>query len=348
VGRLDRANGSGVRSLAAPWLLYGIGCAARLAAAITSGRLGYVGDASAAVSTASGYAQVLSVISLCAPLAVAAAALQVFSDKSRSARITLFVLFFAELIFGAIAGGKQNFIVAVLAVVIPYCAVHNRMPKVALGAVILVFLGMVVPFNVAYRSTARASSGTLTTAQAVSAAPDIFRETVSGNTALSGISGSANFLLQRIQEIDAPAIILQRTPNQVSFSSPVELVDAPVAALIPRAIWPTKPILASGYQFTQSYYQLPSTVYTSSSITPVGDLYRHGGWIPVMVGMFLLGSMVRLLDDILDIHANPHAIFLVLLRARLGYATRRDTSGHPDLGFCGARAISEPGRGMND
>ena len=33
----------------------------------------------------------------------------------------------------------------------------------------------------------------------------------------------------------------------------------------------------------------------------------------MIAGMFLLGSGVRLLDDVLDVRANPHAIFLVLL-----------------------------------
>lgn len=310
---LSHRCGPDVRSLSAPWLLYGIGVAARFAGAATSGRFGYVGDASAAVSTATGYAQVLSVISLCAPLAVAAAALQVFREELRPARITLVVLFLAELVFGAVAGGKQNFVVAVLAVIVPFCAARKRLPKVALIVSAFLFLCVVVPFNIAYRGVARAGSGTLTTMQAVSSAPDILKGTVAGSSPLSEISTSADFLLQRVQEIDSPAIILQRTPSQIGFSSPIELVDAPVAALIPRAIWSSKPILATGYQFSQNYYELPSTTYTSSSITPVGDLYRHGGWIPVIVGMFLLGSMVGLLDDVIDVHANPHAVFLVLL-----------------------------------
>ena len=42
-------------------------------------------------------------------------------------------------------------------------------------------------------------------------------------------------------------------------------------------------------------------------------MYRHGGWIPVIAGMFLLGCGVRLLDDVLDVRSNPHGIFLVLL-----------------------------------
>jgi hypothetical protein len=121
------------------------------------------------------------------------------------------------------------------------------------------------------------------------------------------------YLMRRIREIDSPAVIIQRTPSEVPFSSPADLVAAPVAGMVPRALWPGKPILDAGYQFSQEYYGLPPTVYTSSAVTPVGDLYRHGGWVPVIAGMFLLGCGLRLLDDVLDVRANPHGVFLVLL-----------------------------------
>jgi threonine/homoserine/homoserine lactone efflux protein len=62
-----------------------------------------------------------------------------------------------------------------------------------------------------------------------------------------------------------------------------------------------------------SQYGFSSTVYTSSAITPMGDLYRHEGWAPVVAGMFLLGCGVRFLDDVMDVRENPHAVFLVLL-----------------------------------
>ena len=126
-------------------------------------------------------------------------------------------------------------------------------------------------------------------------------------------SSSASFLLARIREIDSPAIIMQRTPEQIGFLSPAQLVEAPAVTLIPRAVWPGKPFLAPGYELSQIYYGLPTTIYTSSSITPVGDLYRHGGWIPVLVGMFLLGCGTRLFDDVMDVSRNPQSIFLFLL-----------------------------------
>jgi hypothetical protein len=255
----------------------------------------------------------LSLLSFGAPLAVCAAALQVFRERLPFARITLTVLFLAELAFGTASGGKEAFVIAVLAVAIPFGAAHRRLPKIALIALVLVFLAIVIPFNQAYRGTVRGGSTELTVGAAVTAAPSTFRQTVTGHDILLVLPNSVGYLLQRIREIDSPAIILQRTPGQVGFLDPAQLVTAPIAEIVPRAVWPSKPIIAAGYQVSQQYYGLPSSVINSSAVTPVGDLYRHGGWIPVIVGMFLLGCIVRLFDDVLDVLANPHAIFLVLL-----------------------------------
>jgi hypothetical protein len=306
-----------VRSPLAPWILYAIGTAARIATAATTGLFGYVGNFQSAVTAASGYQQILSILSLCAPLAVGAAALQVYRERLPGARVTLTVLFLTEIAFGAAAGGKQSFILTILAVAIPFTTARRQLHKgflafTGLAVTGLAFLLIVVPFNQTYRGAARNTSGSLSASQALAAAPGILGQTIgSGNVGV--LSSSASFILTRISEIDGPAIIMQRTPDEIPFVSPVQLVVGPVVTLVPRAVWPGKPLLDPGYQFSQAYYDLPSTVYTSSAITPVGDLYRHGGWIPVMVGMFLLGYGIRFLDDVLDVNDNPQSIFLFLL-----------------------------------
>jgi hypothetical protein len=307
-----------VRSPLAPWILYVIATAARLALAATTGVFGYVGDVQSTVTAAPGYQQLLGDLGLCAPLAVAAAALQVYRERVPGARVTLTVLFLAEIAFGAAAGGKESFIITILAVAIPFTTVRRRQHKgllafTALGVMGLVFLLIVVPFNQVYRSAARNASGTLSAGQALAEAPSILRQTIGTGNAAGVLSSSASFLLTRIREIDSPAIIMQRTPDEIGFLSPVQLVEGPIVTLVPRAVWPGKPILDTGYEFSQIYYEIPSTVYTSSAITPVGDLYRHGGWIPVIAGMFLLGCGVRFLDDVMDVCGNPYSIFLFLL-----------------------------------
>ena len=302
-----------VRSPLAPWILYAITMAARIASTVTTGRFGYVGDAQAAVTTASSYQQVFGLLSLCGPLAVAAAALQVYRERVPGARVTLTVLFLAEIAFGAAAGNKQPFVVTILAVALPFTVTRRRVHKGLLAFTVLVLLLLVVPFNQAYRSVARSATGTLSTSQALDAAPGVLAHTVSNMNIGGTLSSSASFLLVRLREIDSPAIIMQRTPEQIGFLSPVQLVEAPVLTLIPRAVWPGKPLLDVGYQFSQTYYGLSASIYTSSSVTPAGDLYRHGGWIPVLIGMFLLGCGARLFDDVMDVSGNPQSIFLFLL-----------------------------------
>jgi hypothetical protein len=91
------------------------------------------------------------------------------------------------------------------------------------------------------------------------------------------------------------------------------LAEAPVIDLIPRIVWPGKPILAVGYLMSQQYFDLPPDIYTSSNVTPEGDLYRHGGWVPLVAGMFLLGSGIRILDDVTDLRTGVHGALLIIL-----------------------------------
>ena len=313
IASMGRHLSSRVRSPITPWALYAIGLAARVASTATTGRFGYAGDVSSAVSSATGYGQYLSDLSVFAPLAVCAAALQVYRERIPSARATLTVLFLSELAFGAAAGGKGSFIITILAVMIPMSAARHRLPRAVVLISIFVFLVIVIPFNEAYRSAARSGFATLSVSQAISAAPGILQQTLTQQNPIKVLPNSMAFLAQRIREIDNPAIVMQRTPGQIAYSSPAQLIEAPILDMVPRAVWPGKPILATGYQFSQQYYGLPASLYTSSAITPIGDLYQHGGWIPVIAGMFLLGCGVRLLNDVLDVRSNPHAIFLVLL-----------------------------------
>ena len=313
VRALSQRFGEQVRGPAAPWILYAIGIAARFDNIATTGVFGYVGNISSAVTTASSFGGILSTVSQCAPLGVAVAAMRVFIERRRYAWITLVILFSAEITFGALSGFKGTFITAVLAVAIPLSVSRRRLPMVPLILGTLVFLLVVIPFNGIYRSVVRQGPVTLTPGQAVSTAPEILRQTVTGSSPSLALSSSLTYMLQRIREVDSVAIIVQRTPQQIGFRSPVQLIDGPVAGIVPRLLWPGKPLNLTGYEFSQEYFGEPSTVYTSTPDTFVGGLYLYGGWVPMLAGMFLLGCMVRLLDDQFDVRANRHGIFLVLL-----------------------------------
>jgi hypothetical protein len=302
-----------IRSPTVPWLLFAVGLAAQVASAALTGHFGYVGDVSSTVSSASGYGQYISILGECVPLALAVAAVRAYATRTPRAWLTVCILFTAACVVGALAGGKQSFVVAILAVVIPRATSQRRLPAGKLIAAVLFFLLLVVPFNLAYRATTRGGAITLSTGQAVTAAPTVLRQVAASDVSLAGLGQSATFLAQRIQSIDSPAIIMQRTPAQIPYSSPAELAEAPLIDLIPRIIWPGKPILAVGYLMSQQYFDLPPGIYTSSAVTPEGDLYRHGGWFPLVAGMFLLGSGIRILDDVTDLRVSVHGAFLIIL-----------------------------------
>jgi hypothetical protein len=150
--------------------------------------------------------------------------------------VTLAILFLAEIAFGAAAGGKQSFIITILAVAIPFSAARRQVHKGQLAFTVLTFLLIIIPFNQAYRSVARSASGTLSASQALDAAPGILGQTIRTGNVTGVFSSSASFLLTRIREIDSPAIITQRTPEEIGFLSPAQLVEAPIVTLVPRAV----------------------------------------------------------------------------------------------------------------
>ena len=133
-------------------------------------------------------------------------------------------------------------------------------------------------------------------------------------TAAHSAQASAIQTLERVSRIGDVAIIVQRTsPSDIAYRPLTELLEAPFLGLVPRAIWPGKPILATGYQFSQQYYDLAPSQYTSSAITPEGDLWRHGGWLVLIAGMLLFGAGVRILDAATaDTNTVPLQLLLVV------------------------------------
>jgi hypothetical protein len=310
--RLSRRFTDEIRGPLVPWALLGVGLVASVGFTALTGRLGYIGNAQASVSTASAYTQYLGIAGECVPLAVVAAAIRAYRIRTLWAWLTLLVLFVTAIVVGAVAGGKESFVVVILAAIIPHTVIRRRLPIAAIVVAVLFFVLIVTPFNAAYRLSARGAV-TLSTSQAVADAPAIASEVAATDISMTVFEESVSFLTVRIRTIDSPAIIMQRTPSEIPYQNPADLLIAPVVDLIPRILWPGKPILTPGYQISQEYYDLPPTLYTSSDVTPEGDLFRHGGWVPLIVGMFLLGCVIRIIDEVADLRRSVHGAFLIIL-----------------------------------
>ncbi|NDL57650.1 hypothetical protein [Phytoactinopolyspora mesophila] len=310
---LLRGTSPTVRGGSLPWVLYGIGTGARLLTVVLSGRLGYVGDIDGLVSSAGAFDHLLSLVATFTLFAIAAAAYRAFSARTRGCLVTLVVLLGIETVVGALAGGKQHFLLSLLAVLIPYGALRGRMPLRILLAGVIVFLWIAVPFNTAYREVVRSDESTLSPEAAVAAAPEIVADVTAADSFTDALTGSTIQMLNRVRMLDSVAIIVQKTPETIPYRSPVEFASAPLVGVIPRALWPDKPVLATGYEFSREYFGTPRDMYTSTGITPLGDLYRHGGIVTVVVGMVLLGMGARLFDTLFRPDADPRAICYLLV-----------------------------------
>ena len=268
-----------VRGPLAPWLMYGAGTAARISSAVLLGHFGYIGNPATAASTASWYEQILADVALACPLALAIAALRLYREKAPGARTTLIILLATEFASAGVSGFKGGFLTAIVAILIPRMCAGYRIPvSVLVGATAFLLL-IGIPFTAAYRAQIRDGSASLGPGHALQVAASLARSSLTGITT-SALPSSVGYLVQRTQEINTPAVVIQDTPSRFPYASPAGLPEQIAAQMIPRVLWPGKPIINEGYQFSQEYYGTPSGEYTSAAVTTEADLYRHGGWIP--------------------------------------------------------------------
>jgi hypothetical protein len=158
------------------------------------------------------------------------------------------VLFVAECAFSAVSASKGGIITAVAAVAIARASAGRRLPAGMILAAAGIFLLVVIPFTAAYRteihggSTPGQPAASLSPGHAAAVAPAIAGTAV-GAASPGTILESVGYLGQRLQEIDPPAIVLQKTPSQIPYASPAQIPEAVAADLIPRVLWPGKPII---------------------------------------------------------------------------------------------------------
>ncbi len=70
--------------------------------------------------------------------------------------------------------------------------------------------------------------------------------------------------------------------------------------LVPRAIWPDKPLSFGGGREIQNYYRYGyGDSYRDAVLTPVVELYAYVGALGVALGMFLYGVLVRIVYRVL-------------------------------------------------
>lgn len=300
-------------TLAGAWVLLLIWAASSLLM-IRQGNVGYLQNVASVVSSPSPFSQALSLGSSMGLLGVATAAWGHAKYRSFGWRTTLAISVLSLGAVGLLSGTKESLVLLGLAVVLGRASFRRRLPATRIIIIFAAILAVVVPVITAYRQVVTQTPGQrLSVSYVLENIGSIWSQTKQVNGLQSEQEqGPFQTFLWRESRISDLGIIVQRTPSEIPYAPVSEVVEAPIVGLVPRLIWPSKPVLKSGLDFSHRYYNIPATVYTSSASTPIGDLYIHGGYLVVIMGMLILGFVLSIIDAAGARLSDPRWIFLVI------------------------------------
>lgn len=296
---MSQVCGSGVarlRSPATPSVFFGIGLLGK-AGQLRAGQYGYLSDPRQLLESPSPFTQALLALSdmtLFGIVLATIAAVQAGAPKSRYGILSTMLAI--EVLLGLLAGHKIDFLFALLGPLVVFAIARPRLMRPLLIFGVIGFL-FVTQFVGAYREVVRSDGRNISAREATAALPSILSATATTNSFTGTATASREALATRMRAIDNVAIIVQKSP-EIPPVGVAPLFSAPVLGVVPRAIWPAKPVLATGYEFSQQYYGTSSSIRSSAAVTTVGDLYRHAGVLAVVIGMVCLGAAIRLVDDV--------------------------------------------------
>lgn len=312
IGRVFPPGPWGLRVPSIAIVLYLAGFGARLAR-ISSGQYGYLQDAAQSLASPSPIGQVLSLVESLTMTGLVVAAIDSFAlSRSPRSRLVLGGMVLVEVCVGLSAASKEGVLFTLVAVgIVRACS--GRPVRTAHVLLSAVFVSMLFPFVADYRTSLRGGSAArIAPSTALSQIPSAIGRTMEGITPRSVLIDGPSAVARRLRLVDNLALVQQKTPDQLAYRPWSGLLTDPLVASVPRALWPSKPIVSTGREFAQRYYELPSFVFSANGVTLPGDLFRHGGLVPLVVGMAVLGVVLRLFDSTFTPRDDlRHLVFVV-------------------------------------
>jgi hypothetical protein len=102
---------------------------------------------------------------------------------------------------------------------------------------------------------------------------------------------------QRMVGFEALAVVMALTPDALPPMMGRTMVGL-IYGWIPRFLWHDKPAISPAYYFTTSYLGEPPDTPTSAAMTIPGDLYMNFLWPGLLVGMFVVGVVLRAFGEL--------------------------------------------------
>lgn len=167
----------------------------------------------------------------------------------------------------------------------------RRAVLLAVGCLLAIAIGM------AYGSTFRELKGSQATvglAVTRDTARDAVRATLARNL-FETLGYVRDRLAARIEIISNAAVVVARhrelARDEAAYGLEHDVTRSLLAALVPRVLWPDKPVASDPRAFGELYFGYRNAF----AVTPAADLLRNYGVIGIVIGMAVLGLLLRVL-----------------------------------------------------
>jgi hypothetical protein len=322
-GISTRSMSARVVGTSALYLLFAFGLAADFLTILLLGSYGYLGN-STTPDLGAWYSQPLIIVSAMKGVALFGLAYNVFVQQNARFLTALLPVLAVSLALGLLSGTKEAFITTILSVAVPYLMGRKKLPVLPIVGVALIYVLVVAPIVTSFRQDTITSGGRLDVGTALTVGVERIFST-DGYLANQRETEDSTSALTRFRLIDSLVLIKDQTPSDVPFRSLQEVLAAPIIGVVPRLLWPDKPVRLSANEFYQTYFG--GTTMSSSAITLEGSLYLYGGVLPLLVGMLLVGVALRVLDDVVTARSSAIGALLftilvpVVIKQELDVAT---------------------------
>lgn len=227
---------------------------------------------------------------LCNFSLIALAILWCIYPKRYSYKLWLGLIFLTELFFNFLGGTKGLTLINFFYVALVYWYIRGNPPRRWILGVAMIW-ALITPWNLAYRD--RINEGFVNTenfASIIGTLRDSFKDAFLSETVSGPIERLIDNLKARIPLLQEATLVMDYADRAGYSYGEKYLMFLPIA-LIPRFLWPDKPVLQSGYWVTTEIYGQTSG-YTSTAITGIGDFYLDFGIIGPLLGFALWGVLI--------------------------------------------------------
>jgi hypothetical protein len=211
----------------------------------------------------------------------------------------------ANVLFSLISGMKGELLILPLSFFLVKKLVTGKIEWQLVGGMGLLFM-FLFPLNYAYRSEVL-SQGSVTSLgggkSALGRAFGTMGESSTGDYITSSVESVAN----RLNLLPNIVFLNEERTRGNTIEGDERLWMIPFYPFVPRFLWKDKPVLDKGRRLNIA---MGSTEFSSTAVTPFGDLLMMGGPFALVAGMMGLGVVFQLVMGLIRGEFGPKSLFI--------------------------------------